>query len=328
MELGHIPTEYRKWLNDRGISDEVLIKNNISVHKEQIVIPVFDENRNFLFNKYRRNPWSEEGPKYRYDAGSTSALYNIHTVNFKNSAVFICEGELDAMALQSQGYQAVSTTGGAGTFKEEWAGLLGVGRIYIAYDNDLAGIQGTFRLLSLIPTARVILIPSRGGVKDVTDFLKANEPKEFGRLMREAQEWIMPKTKIECRERAVTFEERRQEALSHGTDSDFAGAALGAVAAIYDSFQTKEKKKKYQNISDARSAISAARAVPIGEYVTFNKKGDALCVAHDDKHPSMHWFRKNNKVKCFACGFSGDTIDVVMRLENITVGEAISKINS
>lgn len=320
-----IPVKHKKWLNDRGISDDVLFKNNISVLNGQIVIPVYDPAGHFLFNKYRRDPFNDEGPKYRYDKGAKAALYNAHAQFFPSDPVFICEGELDAMALQSKGFFAVSTTGGSGTFEPEWVSLLEGHPIYICYDNDVPGMLGTIKLLKMFPDARVVLIPAPNGMKDVTDFLK-RYPDRWVEICSEAEQWNLPKTKEECKIAASLFTERHQNMLRSGLDSDFANAALSAVTDIYDSLRAGERKKKAPRAVDG-DALERAHQVPIGEYVTFNKKGGALCIAHDDKHPSMHWFRKNNRVKCFACGFNGDVIDVVMKLFSLKTGEAIKKIN-
>lgn len=340
MKLHTIPVKYQAWLNARGISDEVLMHNNISVVNGQIVIPVYDYKGNFLFNKYRRDPFEDEGPKYRYDKGATAALYNIHNSWFPNDAVYICEGELDALALQSKGIFAVSTTGGSGTFDPSWAELLEDRSVYICYDNDAAGISGTIKLLKIFPHARVILIPQAPGMKDVTDFLK-EDPSGWTELVAQSMIWRLPletdspeKKKIKmcvnsCSQISTFLGERRQCFLRDGRSTDFIDALLKHVTNRYDFYNQKLKYKprEYRSVGDAQDSIARARSVSITEYIQFNKQGDALCINHTDKHPSMHYFKKNNKVKCFPCGFNGDTIDVVMKLFNLTAGEAIKKIN-
>ena len=47
----------------------------------------------------------------------------------------------------------------------------------------------------------------------------------------------------------------------------------------------------------------------------------ALCPFHEDRHPSLHF--KNNRFKCFACGASGDVIDLVQRYLNVGFKEAV-----
>ena len=54
----------------------------------------------------------------------------------------------------------------------------------------------------------------------------------------------------------------------------------------------------------------------------------ALCPFHNDKHPSLHFDLKKNRYKCFACGASGNVIDLVMRYNNMEFKEAINWIDN
>ena len=54
----------------------------------------------------------------------------------------------------------------------------------------------------------------------------------------------------------------------------------------------------------------------------------ALCPFHNDKHPSLHFDLKKNRYKCFACGASGNVIDLVMRYNNMEFMEAINWIGN
>ena len=49
----------------------------------------------------------------------------------------------------------------------------------------------------------------------------------------------------------------------------------------------------------------------------------ALCPFHNDKNPSLHFHRGKNRFKCFACGASGDVIDLVQRYLNVGFKEAV-----
>lgn len=323
MTPQEFPKDIKEWLNHRGISDEVLFHNNISVVNRQIVIPVYSPSGEFLFNKYRRDPFSAEGPKYKYDKGATSALYGVYGNMLTDTRVIVVEGELDALCLQSKGYFAVSTTGGAGTFKEEWAVHFEGKEVFICYDNDQAGIDGTIKLLGIFPNARVILLPRTSGAKDVTDFLQRHALSVFTHFVTDAREWPLPKTKEECRDAAELFEGEKQSLLRDGRDTEFVDALLKKVSSLYDSFNTKPKRP---TIRDG-DALERARSVPIDNFIKFDSQKNALCINHPDKHPSMHWFKKNNKVKCFVCGYNGDAVDVVQKLHGLSVGEAIKKIN-
>lgn len=324
-----IDQKTKQWLNDRGITDSVLNHNNITTNsKGQIVIPVFSRTCELLFYKYRRSPFSDEGPKYTYDKGSTGALFNTNNLRAGERSVVIVEGELDAMRLQSGGYLAVSTTGGSGTFKKEWAELLAGYEIYICYDNDEAGITGALRVIEIFPDARIIEIPRGDAVKDVTDYL--SKGGDFVALFNGAQTWANPIVREDTK-KALTESVRELRAacenlsleLRH-SPTPFAEALLKHLQAKWESAHKKLTYKRPENRDT--DAIKKARAVPITEYIKF-VQGFALCVSHNEKTPSMKYYKSNNKVKCFGCGFNGDTVDVVAKMFNLSVGEAIKKIN-
>ena len=52
----------------------------------------------------------------------------------------------------------------------------------------------------------------------------------------------------------------------------------------------------------------------------------ALCPFHGDRHPSLYFDVKRNRFKCFACGESGDVIDLVMKYNNVGFKEAVGRI--
>ena len=51
------------------------------------------------------------------------------------------------------------------------------------------------------------------------------------------------------------------------------------------------------------------------------KNNFALCPFHNDKRPSFHI--KDNKGRCFGCGWHGDTIQFLMDKEDLSFREAI-----
>ena len=76
--------------------------------------------------------------------------------------------------------------------------------------------------------------------------------------------------------------------------------------------------------------LDKARATPIEEVA--GKLGmrvvrhTALCPFHNDKNPSLHFHRGKNRYKCFACGASGDVVDLVMKYNNVGFKEAVAEI--
>ena len=100
-----LPERITEYLHTRGLTDAVLKRNKITWDGERIVIPVFDKDGIWLFNKYRRDPAIETGPKYLYDKGSISTLYGAEKIadltpnatvkiDFRWDVPSPCDGEL------------------------------------------------------------------------------------------------------------------------------------------------------------------------------------------------------------------------------------------
>lgn len=56
-----------------------------------------------------------------------------------------------------------------------------------------------------------------------------------------------------------------------------------------------------------------------------DRHGKALCIFHNDTHPSMSF--KDGYFKCFACGVHGDVIDLVSKLTGSTAIESARQLN-
>lgn len=52
------------------------------------------------------------------------------------------------------------------------------------------------------------------------------------------------------------------------------------------------------------------------------RRRKALCPYHSDKRPSLALDARKNRFRCFACGASGDVIDLVMKVRNVGFAEA------
>ena len=76
--------------------------------------------------------------------------------------------------------------------------------------------------------------------------------------------------------------------------------------------------------------LDKARATPIEEVARELGmrvvRHTALCPFHNDKNPSLHFHRGKNRYKCFACGASGDVVDLVMKYNNVGFKEAVAEI--
>ncbi len=77
----------------------------------------------------------------------------------------------------------------------------------------------------------------------------------------------------------------------------------------------------------SEETIENARQVPLDTLIQFNKAGFATCLWHTEKHASMKYWVKENKVKCFGCGKSADSIEVVRHLYDYDFKNAVNYLN-
>src|SRR2546427_480210 len=175
----------------RGISPEVIDLHLLGWNGSRIAIPIFDRASQFAFFKLAKGPNDQTAsPKMLATPGAHAELYDWQRVLAKPEQIIICEGEFDRLALESRGFAAVTSTGGALTFRPEWAeALREIPTIYICFDNDAAGRAGAERVARLIPQARLVRLPDEVGEGgDVTDYFVrlGNSPEEFVRLIQAA----------------------------------------------------------------------------------------------------------------------------------------------
>jgi hypothetical protein len=87
---------------------------------------------------------NDNGHKVARNGGS-AALYNLVFPDALDTPVLVCEGELDALSALSHGFNAVTGTAGAGTFKPEWGERISSlapaqdHGVVVAFDGDEAG---------------------------------------------------------------------------------------------------------------------------------------------------------------------------------------------
>ena len=141
-----------KWFNyltsERRLSVDVLKEAQLKIINDRLQIPIFDSRGTLLFSKYRKAPWDESGtPKYFYEKGSAAAVYGYHFQESKGRW-FIVEGELDVLAIRTIGGNAITSTGGAKTWRPDWPLPTNP---TLLLDNDVAGIAGAVKIALMIP---------------------------------------------------------------------------------------------------------------------------------------------------------------------------------
>lgn len=77
-------------------------------------------------------------------------------------------------------------------------------------------------------------------------------------------------------------------------------------------------------VNDAK--IAQARQVPITNFIEFGRSGFARCPWHNERTPSLFYYKNSNRVYCFGCSRAEDVIGVVMELNQISFIEAVKRL--
>lgn len=178
---------------ERGLTMEVIKRFALGVDGERITIPIAEEGE--LVNVRRYLPHAKDAAdKMRNEPGFGAARLWPQT-ELDGDEVVVCEGELDCLVLISNGLRAVTGTGGAKTWKREWAPLFSGRDVAVCYDIDVPGQDGALAVIQgLKPFAKRVrnivlpLDPEDFPAGDVTDyFVKQNySAVDFRNLMRVA----------------------------------------------------------------------------------------------------------------------------------------------
>lgn len=170
----NMPQTRREWWHGRGLDDVTINRFFVGWDGKRYTIPAIY--RLVPFGVKRRQSEIDDGitAKYVSITGSRVGLFNADTL-WNADSVVICEGEIDAMLLERWGFRAITTTGGAGTFKPEWVRFFAhVKRIALLYDNDKAGREGAAKVHAMMRRAEIITLPD--GVKDVGELVTGGFP--------------------------------------------------------------------------------------------------------------------------------------------------------
>jgi len=289
-----LPARIRAYLNQRGISDPVIDLHLLGWNDTRITVPVFDRDGQLAFFKLAKDPEDEgPGPKMMTSPGGYAELYGWERVRVKPCRIVVCEGEFDRLILESQGFAAVTSTGGAGVFRTEWAEAFAeIPEVYNCFDWDDAGRRGALRVARMIPQAKLVELPEEVGPGgDVTDFFVrlGRSREEFEKLLETAQ--TPPPEKMP--EPVVALAPGRQRAPS------------AEVARIKDRVPIAEF---------------------VGRYVLLRRSGRAfvgLCPFHEDHRPSFTVYSEKGNFHCYGCGEHGDVIAFLMKFRRLTFPEAV-----
>lgn len=191
----------------RAISRTTVKKYKIGFNNQRFTIPIFDQTGRIINIRKWLPPESRQtnDPKIiSYNPGYGSPqLYPVDQLGAET--LILTEGELDALSIISTGFAAITITGGAASWKDDFTKqIVGSGskKIIVCMDNDDAGSKGAKKRAAFLAKAGldVIICKWPSGYKkgfDVTDLLNKNNGKDILKKMIDQARPFQPDT-IRC----------------------------------------------------------------------------------------------------------------------------------
>jgi hypothetical protein len=188
----------------RGLTDNTLKQFQLGWDGDRLTIPIYDE-FNTLVN-FRLYKWNSDNDQYKVlnytdDIGNTYGEVRIfgidNLIDDSIEDIVWCEGEMDRIISEQNGFPTCCPTSGAGSWKPEWTKYFRKKkRVFLAQDNDEAGRVATQKICEkLYRVVDVYIInwpedfPKKG---DITDFYtKCNlTAEDFRNLMNSATKYV------------------------------------------------------------------------------------------------------------------------------------------
>ena len=295
----NLPDRIRQYLNGRGISDEQIDVHLLGWNGRRITIPIFNYAGTCAFFKLAKDPEDKSGsPKMLATPGAYAELYGWEQIRRQPQNIIVCEGEFDRLVLERKGFAAVTSTGGAGTFRFAWAvEFATIPHVYLCFDRDEAGRNGALRVGRMIPHARLVELPLEvGDSGDVTDFFVRlrKSRKEFLQLLKEAQP-VPPE---------------QSSPLGSASRSRPPDPAL------------------QQRITQIKADLPIAAV--IGRYLKLLPSGQTftgLCPFHADRRPSLTVYPVTGTFYCFGCLKHGDVINFLQEIERLSFNQTLDALD-
>ena len=171
---------YHPYMKTRKLSDDVIKKYEIKYDPKtkSLVFPVRDLNNN-LIGLSRR---SVEYKRFDLPRFNNKPVYLLNDkVTRKVKKVFVVESQINALTLESWGYDAVALFGTGSKYQYEQLNNSGILYYILAFDGDVAGQKGAKRF--------------KHNVKGIIDELKIPEGEDVNDLSKEEFEKILNENK-------------------------------------------------------------------------------------------------------------------------------------
>jgi hypothetical protein len=95
-----------------------------------------------------------------------------------------------------------------------------------------------------------------------------------------------------------------------------------------------EHKLSYLNFDNTNTKKFTPEQIKMAEernpedFLDFNYAGFCICPFHEEKTPSMKYYKDTLKFHCYGCGWHGNMIDFIMQRDNINFVDAIKRLTN
>lgn len=191
QDLLNSPRVLARLTDQRGLDEDIVNEYELGWDSRsgRYTIPIYDESGKLVnVRKYKLGAGDNEQKFWNHAGYGQARIYGLEVLE-DTDYVILAEGELDRLILMSMGYPAVCGTGGANTFKPEWAAYFADKTVYCAYDPDAAGDKGAIRAANALQNHVVAFYKIALPAGDVTDFFvdEGHDADDFDKLMVTAQ---------------------------------------------------------------------------------------------------------------------------------------------
>ena len=206
-----------KWLKKNcRYTEQTLEDFELGWNGKEITIPIRKNGQ--LINIRRYSPNAKGKKVIGISNFNTSTLWPVD--NMDDSTIYIMEGEKDCMLANQLGLTAVTSTGGAGKFRDQWREYFIDKDVIICYDIDESGVEGAKIVADILAgsasSVKIVnlplTVPENG---DFTDYiLQKNTVQDFHALVDKTEPLkVKNRTRIEIKDdvKSTTLEEASYE---------------------------------------------------------------------------------------------------------------------
>ena len=198
FKASEVSSNVVKWFEGRGISKQTLVSTKITEGLEWMPQTQKNQNTikfNYFLNGELINTKFRDGKKnFKLCKDAEKIFYNLDSIRTEKECVIV-EGEIDALSFIEAGvYNVVSVPNGFNAqgsinldYLDEYLDYFdNKDKIYLALDNDEAGINGKEEFIRRLGAERCYIVDF-GTSKDANDYLCNNTKEELKGLLKDAK---------------------------------------------------------------------------------------------------------------------------------------------